>query len=141
MDPFDPKRLEEREKQIRDMYVMRAISSALGIGAVGGVLLAIVLMGEIPALGITLLIIALTIGFSAMVLWAVQNAMRSAEEAIRKERQEMLQFYDVTREKAKRSPRLNLSEEGEILDSEEQNAEERSERPSDEARRSGQRRA
>lgn len=118
MDPFDEGYFARREKQIQDLYNMRAATWAcLGLGVfltVG----AFLLRGESATLGTVLFLISLLFWISAFFMVMFSIAQRAADKAIQKEQERLLALYSQSGVKLKRGGEaapVRLSDDGEIV--------------------------
>lgn len=116
MGPFDEGYFARREKQIQNLYMMRALVVALGgAGLVG--LLIVFFMRESSWAPIAFLF-SLVFLLAAFLLLVVSTAQRSAEKAIQKEHERLLALYGQSGVKLKRDEQaapVRLSDDGEIV--------------------------
>ncbi|MBI5957382.1 MAG: hypothetical protein HY866_01515 [Chloroflexi bacterium] len=119
MEQFDKDYLDRREKEIQELYSLRAMSWACAI--TGGVL-AFIAAGLMnngrDGLGSVLLVISLLFGAGSIFIFADYFSRKAADRAIQKERTELLELYQHTLEKPKRSAQDNairLSDDGELV--------------------------
>ncbi len=119
MHPFDETYLARREKQIKELIELRAMTWAclvtgVALGAAG---IALLSSGSGTA-GTIVLVFAVLFGMGTIFMTASYFAQKAADRAIQKE-YELLALYGLAPEKAKRAdPGVPLTDDGEIsLDS------------------------
>jgi len=115
MRPFDEGYMERREKHIREMFMLRAISRALGLISIA---LLIALVVSVPmGLAFTIILgsILLGTGTGAIVTYSIASAQTAADQAIQKEHAQLADLYDQAAEKPKRHSVVKLSDDGELV--------------------------
>jgi hypothetical protein len=115
MDPFDEGYFARREKQIQDLYMMRALVVALGgVGLAG--LLIVFFMRESSWAPIAFLF-SLVFLLAAFLLLVVSTAERAAERTIQREHERLIALYGQSGVKPKRDEAatpVQLADDGEI---------------------------
>jgi hypothetical protein len=109
---FDKDYLKQREKQIHEMYELRAMTVAVTISALLlglGSIMAFALGSQ--TLGTILFVVTLLFGLGAIFMVADYMAKKGADQAF----QEELAIYGQMMEKPKREPALRLSDDGELV--------------------------
>ncbi|MCC7206800.1 MAG: hypothetical protein IT323_05815 [Anaerolineae bacterium] len=130
MDPFDDRYLARREKQIQDLYMMRAVSIALGgLGGLG--LIIVFFMRDWPFAPVVFLF-SLVFLLAAFLMVVISTAQRAADKAIQKEHERLIALYSQAGIKRKREAQdtpMRLADDGEIaseaLDEEQRRTERR----------------
>ncbi len=119
MHPFDETYLARREKQIKELIELRAMTWACLVtgAALGAAGIALLSSGSGTA-GTILLVFAVLFGMATIFMTASYFAQKATDRAIQKE-YELLALYGLAPEKAKRSDRdVPQTDDGEIpLDS------------------------
>ncbi|GAB4415717.1 MAG: hypothetical protein Kow00106_11200 [Anaerolineae bacterium] len=115
MHPFDEEYLARREKQIKELIELRAMTWAclvtgVALGAAGVALLG---SGRDTA-GTVLLVFAVLFGMATIFMTASYFAQKAADRAIQKE-YELLALYGLAPDKAKRGDQeIRLADDGEV---------------------------
>ena len=115
MRPFDQNYMERREKRIRELYTLRAVSRAMGLISILTLIATVVISSVVPGMVVPLGLIMLSTGSIAVITFMIANAETAAEEAIQKERNQLAALYDQEVEKPKRQQSLRLSDDGELV--------------------------
>jgi len=115
MQPFDEGYLKRREKQIQELYELRAmIWACLVTGLAASVIGVVLLSLGYGTAGAILLIVALLFGMGTIFMGADYSAKKATDRAVQKE-YEQLALYGLVGEKAKRgNPKTRLADDGEI---------------------------
>ncbi|MCZ7541619.1 MAG: hypothetical protein M5U29_17240 [Anaerolineae bacterium] len=116
MQPFDEGYLKRREKQIQELYELRATIGACLVTAVIAALIGVALLttgyGTLAAIS---LVISALFGMGTIFITADYSAKKAADQAVQKEYQQMA-LYGLIEEKAKRGNReFRLADDGEIV--------------------------
>jgi len=117
MPSFDDDYMRRREKQIEDLYMLRAMTWA---SVVTGLLLALIALGLLSAgygtLGSVLFVVALLFEAGSIFMFASYFAEKAADRAIQKE-YELLALYGAAAEKPKRGGQIDTiqpADDGEL---------------------------
>jgi F0F1-type ATP synthase assembly protein I len=116
MQPFDEDYLARREKQIHEMFELRAmIGACLVTGVMVGLIGAVLLSAGYGTAGAILLVVALLFGMGSIFMAADYSAKKAADRAIQKE-YEHLALYGLPEAKAKRRGQgtIRLADDGEM---------------------------
>ena len=116
MQPFDEDYMIRREKQIHEMFELRAMIWACLITGVMAALIGVVLLSVgYGTAGAILLIVALLFAMGTIFMTADYSAKKASDRAIQKE-YEHLALYGLPAGKAKRGGHeaLRLSDDGEL---------------------------
>ncbi len=116
MQPFDEDYLARREKQIQELYELRAMIWACLVTGLAVSLIGVVLLSAgYGTAGAILLIVALLFGMGSIFMGASYFGQKAADRAIQKE-YEQLALYGLPEAKAKRRAQetIRLSDDGEM---------------------------
>ncbi|MBX3080668.1 MAG: hypothetical protein KF716_03475 [Anaerolineae bacterium] len=115
MRPFDEGYMERREKQIRDAFMLQAVSRALGLISLA--LIVALLVSAQWGLVFTIVLgsILLGTGTGAIVTSAIASAQTAADRAIQKEHAQLAELYGQAAEKPKRHAAVRLTDDGELI--------------------------
>ncbi len=115
MQPFDEGYLKRHEKQLQELYELRAmIWACLVTGLAASVIGVVLLSLGYGTVGAILLIVALLFGTGSIFIAADYSAKKATDRAVQKE-YEQLALYGLVGEKAKRgNPKTRLADDGEI---------------------------
>lgn len=115
MQPFDEDYLARREKQIHEMFELRAmIWACLVTGVIVGLIGAVLLSAGYGTAGAILLIVALLFGVGSIFMAADYSAKKATARAIQKEYAH-LALYGLPEAKAKRgNQEVRLADDGEM---------------------------
>jgi hypothetical protein len=115
MQPFDDDYMIRREKQIHELFELRAMIWACLVTAVIAALIGAALLGTgHGTLAAISLVISVLFGLGTIFMAADYSAKKSADRAIQKE-YEHLALYGLTPGKAKRDGQvIRLSDDGEL---------------------------
>ena len=118
MQSFDEDYLARREKQIQELFMLRANSWACLITGLVLTLISVLLMNSVHGtLGSILFVVSLLFEAGAIFMFAGYFAQKAADRAIQKE-YELFALYGQSMEKPKRgSPEqaIRLSDDGELI--------------------------
>ena len=116
MQPFDEGYLKRREKQIQELYELRAmIWACLVTGLAASVIGVVLLSLGYGTAGAILLIVALLFGMGTIFMGADYSAKKATDRAVQKE-YERLALYGLPGEKAKRgNQEVRLADDGEMV--------------------------
>ncbi len=117
MQPLDEEYMVRREKQIRELYSLRASAWACLVFGLALLGLSVVLMvGGSGGLGVALFLIALAFEAGAAFIFADYYGKKAADRAIQEERERLLMLYSRA-DKPKRSAEedaFRLADDGEM---------------------------
>ncbi len=119
MHPFDEKYMERREKQIKELIELRAMTGACLVTGIAMAAIGVALLSaDSSTAGTILLILGALFLIATVFMTASYFAQKAADRAIQKE-YELLALYGLAPEKAKRGDQdIALTDDGEIaLDS------------------------
>lgn len=118
MQSFDENYMAQREKQIQDLYMLRANTWACLVTGLVLALISIVLMNnDYRTLGSILFVVSLLFDMGSLFMGAMYFAEKAADRAIQKE-YERLALYGAPMEKPKRGGQedaVRLSDDGEFI--------------------------
>jgi hypothetical protein len=117
MQPFDEDYLARREKQIQDLFELRAMSWACVVTGLVLTLIALVLMTTGWALGSILFVVALLFWAGSIFMFASYFAQQAADRAIQREHDHLVALYGLSPEKPKRGGQEDAiwpSDDGEL---------------------------
>ncbi len=116
MQPFDDDYLARREKQIHELFELRAmIWACLVTGVIVGVIALALLSTGSKTLGGISLVVALLFGVGSIFMVADYSARKATDRAVQKE-YERLALYGLPGEKAKRgNQEVRLADDGEMV--------------------------
>jgi len=118
MQSFDEDYLARREKQIQELFMLRANTWACLVTGLVLTLISVVLMNNgSRTLGSILLAVSLLFVAGSIFMFASYFAQRAADRAIQKEHDQLLALYSRSMEKPKRGSQesvVRLSDDGEL---------------------------
>ncbi|MEW6579104.1 MAG: hypothetical protein AB1435_07910 [Chloroflexota bacterium] len=116
MQPFDEDYLARREKQIQELFELRAMIWACLVTGVIASLIAVALLSTgNKTLGAISLAVSLLFGVGSIFMIASYFAQKATDRAVQKE-YELLALYGLPGEKAKRgNQEIRLADDGEIV--------------------------
>lgn len=116
MQPFDEDYLKRREKQIQELYELRAMIWACLVTGVIAALIGVVLLSTgHGTLGAISLVISALFGMGTIFMGADYSAKKATDRAVQKE-YELLALYGLPGEKAKRgNQEVRLADDGEMV--------------------------
>jgi hypothetical protein len=116
MQSFDDDYLARREKQIQDLYMLRANSWACLITGLVLTLISILLMNsDHGTLGSILFVVSLLFEAGAIFMFASCFAQKAADRAFQQEYERMLGLYSQKPKRGSRENGIRLSDDGELI--------------------------
>jgi hypothetical protein len=112
MQPFDREYWKKREDQLKEAYILRGLSRVMG--AVGVVAFVVALFFSIRWGPIAWFpgLVGFILTMASLIMYVIQSAQFKASEAIREEYEHMMRYG----EKPKRNGAVHLSDDGELVD-------------------------
>ncbi len=116
MQPFDKDYLERREKQIKELYELRATTWACLITGLilTGISLVLVSSGS-QFLGSILFVVSLLFEVGAIFMFASYFAQKGADKAIEREREQLFALYGQKPKRGGSDGELRLSDDGDLI--------------------------